>query len=130
MLVVEIAKHEGLRADNGAVETAPELSSKDRIAFAQRNKIAVHCVDFGVTLAFAEVEPATLERRRIGRIGEYRLRFRQGQLRELGEAIASSFRNQPGQLRVMIGEKQKGTCGGELLTLEKHRRARGEQQQS
>jgi hypothetical protein len=71
-----------------------------------------------VAVALAVVEHAALEGPRVGGIVEQRLHLGRGQAVELSEELAASFPDQPTELALVIGKKQKRARGGELLSLE------------
>src|SRR4051812_47759471 len=86
-------------------------------------------VDRGMPLALREIESTAFKRLNIGGGVQNRLGFLRGQARELSQEFGSALGDQPGQLRFMIGKKQKRAGSRELLPLEQHRRAWGQELQ-
>src|SRR5579859_3135467 len=86
-------------------------------------------VNLRMRLPFGKVEFAAAKGFLLFRRNEPVLTLRRGEAGELRQEIPAPFAHQPGEFRVVVGEKQKWRACSELLSLEEHGGSRPEQEQ-
>ncbi len=82
-----------------------------------------------MSVTLGMVEPATLERRGSGGIGNRGRPLGQGQAAELGQEVPASRAHRRREITLVVREEQERPGRRMLLALEEHGRARGEQHQ-
>ena len=127
--VAEVAEHERLGAEHGAVDPARPLGRKTGSSRRSRSRSRCKRRCLGVALPLGRVELRPLERLRVGRTMAAVLHLGMRQAAELREEVAAAPVHQLGQLRLVVAEVEERARRGELLPLEEHRRARRQQQQ-
>jgi hypothetical protein len=80
-----------------------------------------------MALPFVKIELRPRPGLRIGRVAQPRLHVRLGHARELAEKFCTPLLRQLGEVSRKIGKVEKGTRGGEILSLEEHGHARPQQ---
>src|SRR5438477_6131887 len=127
LVASEKAQDKRFLSEHGTFQTVPTRIGKDWIGSAQSEQVAMHLIDFGMLLAFREVEFAFSECFLGFRIDEDRFAFRAGDAWELLEKVLATFADELRQFWIVICKIIERRRCPEFLALKEHRGARPEQ---